>query len=99
MSGLKPIEMTLLHRSLAARGTSLGKMAGKIFTARSHLSEVVSGNRTGIPTWRRIIKARLFTAKELALLGRDKAGHKLPEASPVPRGSNSHVEHQAEAIA
>jgi hypothetical protein len=98
MSGIKPIDLTLFYRKLHDRkrgARTVEQIAKKIFSSRAHVTEVLNGNRSGGQTWRKL--ARVLTKDELALLGRDKEGNRLPDfpdggivppgaSIPVPEG-------------
>lgn len=73
MSGLKPKSLAQFHRSLHARGETIGTLAAAIHSGRSHLSQVLSGQRSGKPTWRKLKAAGVLTAAELELLGQGPA--------------------------
>lgn len=82
MSGIKAQALTELHRALRAQGESVGSIAGRIFSSRAHVSQVLSGRRPGSHTWRKL--RRVLTASELELIARQH----------VPRGANCHVERE-----
>lgn len=83
MSGLKPLALTQLYRSLHHRGLDVTTLARSLHCGRSHLSQVLNGRRSGRPTLRKLEQSGLLTASELALL------------ATVPRATNSHVEQPA----
>lgn len=85
MSGLKPRNLTLLHRKLRARGTSVTALADLIFAGRSHVTQVLNGTRNGAHTWPKL--EQVLKPDKLALLGRGGRG--------VPRGTLSHMEQEA----
>lgn len=72
--------------SLHDRGESSTSLAEKICSSRSHISQVINGRRSGLPTRRKLIAKGLLTAKEIELLGWE-----------VPHGALSHVERDSEA--
>jgi hypothetical protein len=80
MSGIKALNLTLFHRKLRARGSSVSAIAKEIFCGRSHVTQVINGTRSGRHTWPKL--ERVLRPDELALLGRN-----------VPRGTLSHMEH------
>lgn len=91
MSGIKPANLSDFYRSLHGRGQTITDLAEALNCGRSHLSQVLSGKRTGLPTWRKIQDAELLTDHELRLLGK-LIGH------DVPRGTFSHVEHEDQSL-
>lgn len=84
MSGIKPLPSTLLQRKLRARGSSLAKIAKKIFSSRAHVTEVINKKRSGGHTWPKLEK--VLKPEELAL------------ARAVPRSTNSHMEQEATCL-
>ena len=96
MSGIKPIDLTRFYRKLHANGSTVEKLAEKLYSNRAHLTQVLNGTRPGGQTWRKL--ARVLTTDELALLGRDEHGKKLPSPAAVPRETLSQVEHSAQPV-
>lgn len=64
-----------LH-SIHARGLTVGKIAQIINSGRPHLTEVFNGNRSGIPTRRKILEAGILTEDEIAELGWNNVPHR-----------------------
>ncbi len=97
MSGIKDDNVAAFYRSLGKRGQGITSLAEAINAGRSHLSQVLSGKRTGKPTWRKLMAAGVLTERELWLLGQGPAP--LEELENVPRDTNSHMEHTQQEVA
>lgn len=84
---MKPERVWRFYQSLRGRGMSLTKLAAKLQTTHTHLSQVVTGSR-GAHTRKHI--ARHLTREETDILGWEERGEF------VPQGTMSQVEQLAE---
>lgn len=89
MSGIKPVALSWLYRSLHSRGKNLTQIAADLHCGRSHLSQVINGRRSGGHTMRKL--ATVLSPEEMAMLTEARAN--------VPRETNSHMEQQTMEVA
>lgn len=96
MSGLQPLNRLHFYRRLRRRRLTAAKLAAKIVSGRTYVTEVINGTKESARTWHRL--ARYLKPEELALLGRDSNGDLVPQEIPgfplaapviVPRSTKS----------
>jgi hypothetical protein len=96
MSGVMPLPRWHFYRRLRRRRLNAAKLAAKIVSGRTHVTEVINGTKESPRTWHRL--ARHLKPEELALLGRDSNGDlveqevrgmPLPAPVIVPRATKS----------
>lgn len=76
MSGIKDMNLTFFYRRLRRRRLSAAKLAARIVSGRTHVTEVLNGTTDSPRTRARL--ARLLRAEELSLLGWNRAGEIVP---------------------